>query len=304
MAIPAELKNGDGTVARAKMGKDQYLQFRETDRPQPDYDGHHVQMYITNFSGPYRRLLDRSLVSQEDNPYQYRFRDIVDLTDGRHLFTVEHEVRSATHPMYLRPLVNRNPASTNQNLRARSRPMGLGDGTGPVRRTMRQDAAVATRTVRYPARYLLPEFRLLQSAAAENLSKPAAMPWAARATLDTRRRFCRPPARPRAHRRRPADQRRCRRHRADPLDQLRRGDGGQTPDDSAWRARARAGKRSLLAGAGMAGARGGARALRSRRSASPAMATGPRRFWPASNGPARLRSRWPRSRRCTGPTAA
>ena len=114
MAIPAELKNGDGTMARAKMGKDQYLQFRETDRAQPDYDGHHVQMYITNFSGPYRRLLDRGLVSQEDNPYQYRFRDIVDLADGRHLFTVEHEVRSATHPMYLRPLVNRNPASTNQ----------------------------------------------------------------------------------------------------------------------------------------------------------------------------------------------
>src|SRR6187402_2757152 len=114
MAIPAELKNGDGTVARAKMGKDQYLQFRETDRAPPDYDGHHVQMYITNFSGPYRRLLDRNLVSQEDNPYQYRFRDIVDLADGRHLFTVEHEVRSATHPMYLRPLVNRNPASTNQ----------------------------------------------------------------------------------------------------------------------------------------------------------------------------------------------
>ena len=114
MAIPAELKNGDGTVARAKMGKDQYLQFRETDRALPDYDGHHVQMYITNFSGPYRRLLDRGLVSQEDNAYQYRFRDIVDLADGRHLFTVEHEVRSATHPMYLRPLVNRNPASTNQ----------------------------------------------------------------------------------------------------------------------------------------------------------------------------------------------
>lgn len=114
MGIPAELKNGDGAMARAKMGKHQYLQFRETDRALPDYDGHHVQMYITNFSGPYHRLLDRGLVSQEDNPYQYRFRDIVDLRDGRHLFTVEHEVRSATHPMYLRPLVNRNPVSTNQ----------------------------------------------------------------------------------------------------------------------------------------------------------------------------------------------
>ncbi len=114
MGIPAELKNGDGTMARVKMGKDQYLQFRETDRPQPEYDGHHVQMYITDFSGPYRKLQQRGLVSQEDNQYQYRFRDIVDPANGKHLFTVEHEVRSATHPMYLRPLVNRNPAVTNR----------------------------------------------------------------------------------------------------------------------------------------------------------------------------------------------
>ena len=115
MGIPAELNNGDGTVARVKMAKHQYLQFRETDRPQPDYDGHHVQIYITNFSGPYRLLSERGLVSQEDNQYQYRFRDIVDPASGTHLFTVEHEVRSATHPMYLRPLINRDPAQTNRS---------------------------------------------------------------------------------------------------------------------------------------------------------------------------------------------
>ncbi|MGH6644865.1 MAG: hypothetical protein ACRED3_19445, partial [Bradyrhizobium sp.] len=80
--------NGDGTMARVKVGKDQYLQFRETDRRQPEFDGHHVQIYITNFSGPYRKLLERKLVSQEDNPYQYRFKDIVDLDSGKHLFTV------------------------------------------------------------------------------------------------------------------------------------------------------------------------------------------------------------------------
>jgi len=114
VGIPAELRNGDGTVARVKVAKDQYLQFRETDRPQPEFDGHHVQIYITDFSGPYRKLSERGLVSQEDNQYQYRFRDIVDPADGRHLFTVEHEVRSATHPMYLRPLINRNPAQTNR----------------------------------------------------------------------------------------------------------------------------------------------------------------------------------------------
>jgi hypothetical protein len=114
MGISAELKNDDGAVARVRVGKDQYLQFRETDRPQPEYDGHHVQFYITNFSGPYRRLSERGLISQEDNQYQYRFRDIVDLADGKHLFTIEHEVRSVTHPMYLRPLVNRDPAQTNR----------------------------------------------------------------------------------------------------------------------------------------------------------------------------------------------
>jgi hypothetical protein len=114
MGMQAELKNGDGTVARVKVGKDQYLQFRETDRPQPEFDGHHVQIYITNFSGPYRKLLERNLVSQEDNQYQYRFLDIIDLDNGKPLFRVEHEVRSATHPMYMRPLVNRNPAETNR----------------------------------------------------------------------------------------------------------------------------------------------------------------------------------------------
>jgi hypothetical protein len=113
MGMPAELT--DGTVARVKAAKDQYLQFRETDRALPDYDGHHVQIYITSFSSAYRRLSERNLIYSEDNQYQYRFRDIVDLASGKPLFTVEHEVRSATHPMYLRPLINRNPAQTNRN---------------------------------------------------------------------------------------------------------------------------------------------------------------------------------------------
>lgn len=115
MGTPASVANGDGTVARVQMGKDQYLQFRETDRPQPEFDGHHVQMYIANFSGPYGRLKERGLISQEDNQYQYRFCDIVDLASGKRLFTVEHEVRSVTHPMYMRPLVNRDPSQTNRN---------------------------------------------------------------------------------------------------------------------------------------------------------------------------------------------
>ena len=72
-------------------------------------------MYITDFSGPYRRLAARNLISREDNQYQYRFCDLVDLDCGKLLFRVEHEVRSATHPMFMRPLVNRNLALTNRN---------------------------------------------------------------------------------------------------------------------------------------------------------------------------------------------
>jgi catechol-2,3-dioxygenase len=115
MGVPAQVQNGDGTLARVQMGKNQYMQFRETDSPQPEFDGHHVQMYIANFSGPYEKLKTRNLISVEDNQYQWRFQDIVDLENNKVLFSVEHEVRSATHPMYLRPLVNRNPATTNQN---------------------------------------------------------------------------------------------------------------------------------------------------------------------------------------------
>ena len=81
-----------------------------------------MQIYVVNFSGPHQRLAERGLVNREDNQYQYRFRDIVDLDSGKHLFTIEHEVRSLTHPMCLRPLVNRNPAQTAPQLCQRPRP--------------------------------------------------------------------------------------------------------------------------------------------------------------------------------------
>lgn len=93
----------------------QRLRFRETARPLPDYDGHHVQIYVVDFSGPHLRLLERGLVTEESSEHQYRFRDLVDLDNSKTLFTIEHEVRSLTHPLYARPLVNRDPAQTNQD---------------------------------------------------------------------------------------------------------------------------------------------------------------------------------------------
>jgi len=114
MHAPAEvIKNGAGPEARVQVGEKQYFYFRETDAPERPYDRHHVQIYIADFSGPHRRLLELGLVTGESNEYEYRFKDIVDLDSREVLFTVEHETRSQTNPMYGRPLVNRNPAQTN-----------------------------------------------------------------------------------------------------------------------------------------------------------------------------------------------
>ena len=111
MAAPATVTpNGEGSVARVKVGPRQELVFRETGAEIPAYDGHHIAIYITDFSGTQRRLGQRRLISEESNEYQYRFKDIVDPDSGEHLFTLEHEVRCYTHPMFLRTLVNRNPA--------------------------------------------------------------------------------------------------------------------------------------------------------------------------------------------------
>ncbi len=109
------MENGKGPQATVEVGERQYFYFRETDAPQPDFDGHHVQVYVTDFSGPHRKLLDLGLVTEESDAHQYRFKDIVDLDTREVLFTIEHETRAQTHPMYGRPLTNRNPAQTNRD---------------------------------------------------------------------------------------------------------------------------------------------------------------------------------------------
>ena len=102
--------DGGGALARVQVGVRQELVFRETREPMPPYDGHHIAIYIADFSGPHRWLAERGLITEESSDIQYRFTEIVDPESARPLFTIEHEVRCATHPMYLRPLINRNPA--------------------------------------------------------------------------------------------------------------------------------------------------------------------------------------------------
>jgi hypothetical protein len=102
-------------AAHVSVGYGQELIFRETDKPIAPYDGHHIQVYVANFSKPHKELVERKILTEESNQYQYRFNDIVDPSNGKKLFEIEHEIRSITHPLYARPLVNRNPRQSNRN---------------------------------------------------------------------------------------------------------------------------------------------------------------------------------------------
>jgi hypothetical protein len=114
---PAEL-SADATLVSIAAGPGQLLRYRETDHPIPPYLGEHVQVTLADFSGPHERLLALGLVTEESDQHQYRFQDIVDPEGGNAvLFTIEHEVRSMRHPLFNRPLVNRNPAQTNRTYR-------------------------------------------------------------------------------------------------------------------------------------------------------------------------------------------
>jgi hypothetical protein len=122
--------NGSGKAAHVSVGHHQELRFRETRKAQKPYDGHHIQVYVRDFSGPYKELVKRELLTEESNAYQYRFENIVDLDTNETLFEIEHEIRSMTHPLYARPLVNRNPAQSQQSYQ-----MGGDDWDWEIRRS-------------------------------------------------------------------------------------------------------------------------------------------------------------------------
>jgi hypothetical protein len=108
----ASAQAGAGRAA-VSVGRGQRLLFTETKKPLPDYDNHHIQIYIADFSTPYKWLKARDLITMETDAHEWRFQWIVDPQDGKKLFQIEHEVRSMKHPLFGRPLVNRNPGITN-----------------------------------------------------------------------------------------------------------------------------------------------------------------------------------------------
>lgn len=111
-------EDSQGKFARIPVGLSESVIYRETERASVPFDGHHLQVALADFSGPHAKLAARGLITEESNESQYRFQDIVCLDSGKVLSTIEHEVRSMRHPMFARPLVNRNPDSTNNRYAA------------------------------------------------------------------------------------------------------------------------------------------------------------------------------------------
>lgn len=111
--LKAPVSQGDG-CAKVCVGRNQQLVFRDTSTKLPDYDGHHIAIYIANFSKAHAFLLRHGLIMEESNAHQYRFKDIVEPATGKKLFQLEHEVRSLYHPMLGRTMINRNPGQTQR----------------------------------------------------------------------------------------------------------------------------------------------------------------------------------------------
>src|SRR5437667_6612582 len=116
LGAPGTTESGkDGAIGRVKIGRNQSLVFRETEEPLKPYDGHHIAIYVANFSRPYSFLKQRGLITEGVRNHQFRFKDIVDLDSGKPVFSLEHEVRSLHHPMFQRFFVNRDPRQSQRS---------------------------------------------------------------------------------------------------------------------------------------------------------------------------------------------
>src|SRR5256712_8070419 len=86
-APAAVTPDGAGAVARVQVGVRQELVFRETREPSPPYDGHHIAIYIADFSETPRWLAQRGLVTMVRSALQLRITVIVDTSTARPTFT-------------------------------------------------------------------------------------------------------------------------------------------------------------------------------------------------------------------------
>jgi hypothetical protein len=111
MKAPAKVSQEEGeATTHVYIGLKQELIFRETDKKLPPYDGHHVAVYVANFSEPYEFFKKNDILMEDITMNQFRFKEIVHPKTGELLTELEHEVRSLRHPMFQRDLINRDPA--------------------------------------------------------------------------------------------------------------------------------------------------------------------------------------------------
>jgi hypothetical protein len=107
--------DGEGVTAHVAIGSGQTLRFHEKTGSLPPFDGVHVAIYLSDFSRPYRWLLERDLLTEESGQHQYRFQTIMDTESSEALAVLEHEVRSLKHPFYGRQLINRDVSQTSRH---------------------------------------------------------------------------------------------------------------------------------------------------------------------------------------------
>ena len=116
MQAPSSMLSENGMpVARVEIGRNQWLLFKETSEQIRPYDGHHIAIYVANFSRPYTFLKRHNRIMEDVENHQFRFKEIVDPENHQEVFRLEHEVRSLRHHMYHRPLVNRDPTQTQRD---------------------------------------------------------------------------------------------------------------------------------------------------------------------------------------------
>jgi len=96
---------------------DQSILFRETDKTIPEYDGHHIALYVGEAQADFEQAFKNALVAdvvwcnprfqdQVDSleearkERQFRFKDILDMDTGERIMELEHELRSVEHPAW------------------------------------------------------------------------------------------------------------------------------------------------------------------------------------------------------------
>jgi len=96
---------------------EQSLLFRETSDPIPEYDGHHIALYVGESAQDFEQAFKNALLAnvvwknprfsdQVDNleearkEQQFRFKEIIDIETGVPIMELEHEMRSINHPSW------------------------------------------------------------------------------------------------------------------------------------------------------------------------------------------------------------